>query len=120
MDRATAREHLRVSHRLAEHPLLDDALRRAAVSYSKVRAITRAAGPATEAALVGMAEMMTAAQLELTCRKLRTTQQKPADPNDLSRTPFRQGGSQDQDAPLRRRMTRRVFRSLRMGCSLRR
>ena len=84
MDRGTAREHLRVAHRLSELPLLDDALRRGAISYSKVRAITRVAGPATEPVLVGMAEMMTASQLELACRKLRTTQRKPPNPDDLS------------------------------------
>ncbi len=74
MDRGTAREHLRVAHRLAELPLVDDALRRGAMSYSKVRAITRVALPATEAALVELAEHMTASQLEATCRKLRMTQ----------------------------------------------
>ncbi|HSK02908.1 MAG TPA: DUF222 domain-containing protein, partial [Kofleriaceae bacterium] len=35
----TAREHLRVADRLADLPLLDDALRRGEVSYAKLRAI---------------------------------------------------------------------------------
>ncbi len=88
MDRGTAREHLRVARRLAELPLVDDALRRGAISYSKVRAITRVAVPATEAVLLGMAESMTANQLETTCRKLRMTQLQPADPNESTERRF--------------------------------
>lgn len=38
-DLGTARERVRVAHRLAELPDVDDALRRGALSYSKVRAI---------------------------------------------------------------------------------
>ncbi len=88
MDRGTAREHLRVAHRLGELSLVDDALRRGALSYSKVRAITRVAVPATEAVLIGMAERMTANQLETTCRKLRMTQRQPADPSESAEHRF--------------------------------
>ncbi len=88
MDRGTAREHLRVARRLGELPLVDDELRRGAISYSKVRAITRVAAPATEAALIGMAQHMTANQLEATCRKLRMTQRQSVDPNESAEHRF--------------------------------
>jgi hypothetical protein len=49
MDLGAAREHVRVARAIADLPLVDDALRRGQVSYSKVRALTRVATPATEA-----------------------------------------------------------------------
>ena len=66
-----AREHLRVADRLAELPLLDDALRRGEVSYAKLRAITRVATPANEAALLEIARHCSGQQLETICRKYR-------------------------------------------------
>ncbi len=71
---STAREHVRVARKLGELPLLDDALRRGAVSYAKVRAITRVATPANEALLLEFALHTTGAQLEQICRRYRTTQ----------------------------------------------
>ncbi len=65
----TAREHLRVARRLAELPLIDDALRRGAISYVKVRAITRVATSANEATLLTDAQYSTGSQLERICRK---------------------------------------------------
>lgn len=41
----TAREHLRVAHRLEELPEIRTAFARGELTYSKVRAITRVAGP---------------------------------------------------------------------------
>ena len=73
-DLGTGREHVRVAKRLGELPLVDDALRRGALSYSKVRAITRVATPAIEQTLVEWAALTTAAQLERICRKFRTVQ----------------------------------------------
>jgi hypothetical protein len=73
-DSGAAREHVRVARALAELPRIDDALREGRLSYSKVRAITRVATPATEAALLEDARHTTAAQLELICRKLRAVQ----------------------------------------------
>ena len=58
-----AREHVRVARALAELPLLRDALRRGAVSYSKVRAVTRVATPETEQALLDVALAGTAAHV---------------------------------------------------------
>ncbi len=73
-DPGTAREHVRVARALGGLPRIDAALREGRLSYSKVRAITRVATPATEAALLEDARHTTAAQLELICRKLRAVQ----------------------------------------------
>jgi nucleotide-binding universal stress UspA family protein len=66
-----AREKVRVGNALASLPLIDDALKRGEVSYSKVRAMTRVATPQTEAELLEMARHSTAAQLEKICRYYR-------------------------------------------------
>ena len=66
-----AREHVRVARALAELPLLRDALRRGAVSYSKVRAVTRVATPETEQALLDVALAGTAAHVEQIVRTWR-------------------------------------------------
>src|SRR5262245_44201886 len=59
----TAREHVRVARALGALPLIDDALRRGLVSYSKIRAMTRVATSANEATLLEQARSSTAAQL---------------------------------------------------------
>jgi Domain of unknown function (DUF222) len=69
-----AREKVRVAHALAELPLIDEALRRGELSYSKVRAMTRVATSSNEAALVDQARNTTAAQLERICRLYRQAQ----------------------------------------------
>ena len=66
-----AREKVRVAHKLAELPLLDEAFRRGELSYSKLRAMTRVASPDNEAALLDLARNSTAAQLERMCRLYR-------------------------------------------------
>jgi len=71
LDLGAARERVRVARALGTLPLVDDALRRGAISYSKVRAITRVAGAATEATLLEMATHATASQLERICRGYR-------------------------------------------------
>ena len=71
LDLGAARERVRVARALATLPLVDDALRRGAISYSKVRAITRVASAATEATLLEMATHATASQLERICRGYR-------------------------------------------------
>ncbi len=67
----TAREYVRVAHALAKLPKTSDALRRGQVSYSKVRAITRVATPATEDRLLHLAHQGTAAHLEQIVRAWR-------------------------------------------------
>ena len=59
-----AREQLRVAHRLRELPAIREAFSRGQLSYCKVRALTRAATPATEAGLLEIARHATGAQLE--------------------------------------------------------
>ena len=59
-----AREHVRVAHQLKELPLVREAFSRGELSYCKVRALTRAATPATEAGLLEIARHATGAQLE--------------------------------------------------------
>ena len=92
-DPGTAREHLRVARALGELPRIDAALCEGRLSYSKVRAITRVATPATEAALLDDAHRTTAAQLERICRGLRSVQ--------------RQGSLSADDVRARRTVTRR-------------
>jgi Domain of unknown function (DUF222)/HNH endonuclease len=59
-----AREQVRVAHRLEELPAIREAFSRGELSYCKVRALTRAATPETEAGLLEIARHATGAQLE--------------------------------------------------------
>ena len=68
---ATAREQLRVARRLAELPRITAAFAAGVLSYSKVRAITRVAEPATEDQLVMLAEHASGAVLERLVRGYR-------------------------------------------------
>lgn len=63
----TAREQVRVAHRLSELPRIDEALRRGELSYTKVRAMTRVATPSNEELLMHQARGSTGAQLERIC-----------------------------------------------------
>ncbi len=78
LELGAAREHVRVARALAGLPLADVALSRGEISYSKVRALTRVATPATEAALLDMARSSTASQLERICRGYRRAMQNAA------------------------------------------
>jgi Domain of unknown function (DUF222)/HNH endonuclease len=71
LELGAAREHVRVARALGSLPAIGDALRRGQVSYSKVRALTRVATPASEASLLAMARSSTASQLERICRGYR-------------------------------------------------
>ena len=66
-----AREHVRVARALAELPKLSDAMQCGAVSYSKLRAVTRVATPETEQALLDVALAGTAAHVEQVVRTWR-------------------------------------------------
>jgi hypothetical protein len=85
LDLGPARERVRVAHRLAELPLIDEALRRGELSYSKVRAMTRVASSANESALLEQARLTTAAQLERICRFYRQVQCPTRDAEDERR-----------------------------------
>src|SRR5512146_159481 len=82
-DLVTARERVRVARKLAEFPVIDDALRRGSVSYSKVRALVRVATPANETLLLDHARLMTASQLEKLSRKYAVVQRHGQDPHPL-------------------------------------
>src|SRR5690348_13970976 len=67
----TAREHVRVARALPGLPVIRARFAAAALSYAKVRALTRIATPATEAGLAELAGPMTANQLERFARAHR-------------------------------------------------
>jgi len=69
-----AREKVRVARALGNLPLIDEALARGEVSFSKVRAMTRIATRTNEERLLYMARNATAAQLERICRSVRILQ----------------------------------------------
>ena len=71
MDLGAAREKVRVARKLADLPVIDDALRKGEISYSKVRAMSRVATAENETDLLGMARVATGAQLERICRLKR-------------------------------------------------
>ena len=60
----TAREQVRVAHRLEELPRIREAFSRGELSYCKVRALSRVATPDTEGGLLEIARHATGAQLE--------------------------------------------------------
>ncbi len=70
---AAAREKVRVAQALTTLPLIAEAFRAGKLSYSKVRALTRAANPANEASLLKIARHATAAQAERILRQYRQT-----------------------------------------------
>jgi uncharacterized protein DUF222 len=76
----TAREHVRIARRLGELPRIRAAFAEGALSYAKVRALTRIAEPEIEEELLGLAVQLTAAQLERAVRAYRrvTTQEAAA------------------------------------------
>ncbi len=65
-----ARERVRVARRLGELPVVEAALERGELTYSKVLAMTRVATAENEGNLVALGTQMTAAQIEKTCRLL--------------------------------------------------
>ncbi len=71
LDLGAAREKLRVATALADLNHVAAAMARGKLSYSKVRALTRVASPATEARLLAVALCATAAQVERLVRAWR-------------------------------------------------
>jgi len=69
----TCREYVRVARALEELPETAASMARGALSYSKVRAITRVARPETEADLLPLAQGTTVAVLERVVRAWKTT-----------------------------------------------
>jgi hypothetical protein len=71
LDLGAAREKVRVARALGELPVLESAMRRGEVSFSKVRALTRIATPANEAELLIFARAGTASHVERLVRACR-------------------------------------------------
>jgi len=75
LDLGAAREKLRVAHALGALPAIAAAMARGALSYSKVRALTRVAEPATEAYFLSIALDGTAQHVERLVRSYRRVRQ---------------------------------------------
>jgi hypothetical protein len=73
-----AREYVRVADALNELPAILGAFRRGELTFTKVRALTRIATPASEQALLELAEALTASQLERALRAFRRMRNEEA------------------------------------------
>jgi hypothetical protein len=71
ISRAAAHEHVRVARALRELPEIGAAMARGELSYSKVRALTRVATPATDGALARLGRQGTAMHVEEIVRRYR-------------------------------------------------
>ena len=71
MAAGTARERVRIAHKLSELPQIDAAFAAGELSYSKVRALSRIADAKSEKVLLDDARLMTGAELERLARHLR-------------------------------------------------
>ena len=70
--RGTANEKVRAARALEDLPLISEAMARGELSFSKVRAITRVATPASESGLLELARASSAANLERLVRGWKT------------------------------------------------
>ena len=104
IDLCAAREKVRVARALESLPLIDAAMGRGELSYSKVRALTRVATPATEPVLLNIALHGTVHHVETLVRQFRRVQEVEA----LSREARQHAGRSlsyfhDDDGSPRRR-----------------
>ncbi len=76
---SAAREKVRTAHALRDLPQISAAFRDGRLSYSKVRALTRAARPHDEDLLLAYALQATAAQVEERCRQIRNVAPESVD-----------------------------------------
>jgi Domain of unknown function (DUF222)/HNH endonuclease len=74
IDRGAAREKVRVARALEALPMISASMSRGALSYSKVRALTRVATPATENSLLMIALHGTSDHIEKIVRQYRRAQ----------------------------------------------
>jgi hypothetical protein len=81
VDLHTAREQVRVARALVDLPVMSASFASGALSFSKVRAMTRVATEHTEESLVEVALVSPAAHLERLCRGLRQADADPAREN---------------------------------------
>ena len=111
LDLGAAREKLRVAAALAELPHIAAAMACGRLSYSKVRALSRVAAPATEARLLAVACGSTAAQVERLVRGWRQADQAAQADGEQVRLASRMLSTQvDEDGMLllRARLTPEV------------
>ena len=81
-----AREKVRVARALRELPMIDASFERGQISYSKVRAMTRAATPENEAQLLNIARHGTAEHIERLVRVYRRCRKRAeASPGETER-----------------------------------
>jgi hypothetical protein len=83
ISRSAAREQVRTAQALRDLPQIAMAFAEGRLSYSKVRALTRAAEPANEDLLLAYALNATATQVEARCRQIRNV--RPESVNDARR-----------------------------------
>jgi len=76
LDMGAAREKVRVARALESLPLIDAAMGRGELSYSKVRALTRVASPATEEVLLNIALHGTTHHVETLVRQFRRAREQ--------------------------------------------
>ncbi len=88
MAAGAARERIRVSRKLRDLKLIDHAFETGQISYSKVRAVTRAATPETERTLLKMASRCSAAELESLVRTYEKTGGNRGDKNNDTQKRF--------------------------------
>ena len=81
---SAAREKLRTAHALRGLPAISVAFADGRLSYSKVRALTRAAHDHDEDLLLAYALQATAAQVEERCRQIRNSVPESAEPHRVS------------------------------------
>src|SRR4051794_23841038 len=79
MDKRTAREYLRVAQRLKLWPNVAEALALRQLSYSQVRELTRAEETEDELEMLAMARGLTAHQIEMRVRQLRSSKSADLD-----------------------------------------
>ncbi|MEH6593712.1 MAG: DUF222 domain-containing protein [Halioglobus sp.] len=84
-----AREKVRVAQCLEYLPLIDASFAKGEISYSKVRAITRVATPATDDYLLMIAQYGTATHVEQVVRKYRGVTRKKADTSEQEQAEVR-------------------------------
>ncbi len=75
LELGAAREKVRVARALETLPMIDGAMGRGELSYSKVRALTRVATPATEPVLLNVARHGTTHHVEKLVRQFRRVQE---------------------------------------------
>ena len=98
----TARDHVRVAGALRSLPVMTGAFSRGELSYSKVRALGRVATPTSEADLVDLARIATAAHLDKIVRATVAAMTDPAKREELRE--LHAGWDDDGMATMRLRM----------------